>query len=214
MKRLVLALILVGCSGGDGGGGPAVDSGPSGDDGSGDDGSGDDGNGDDGNGDDGSGDDGSGDDIVEYVSGTRIRRRIGTTPDGAKTFLGWRDTMLNIDCGFSFASDGVQRCLPATGASISLFFSDAQCLTGLAFVTSCPEAPAPKYGFKTDPASTCGGQPRSSVHLLGSRYSGAIFYGSSAQCAPYPGAPPPYAFFAVGAPVAATTFQSMTESVE
>jgi hypothetical protein len=49
--------------------------------------------------DSGAGDDGAGDDVTEYRSSTRIRRRMGRTPDGGEMFLGRRDTMRAEDCG-------------------------------------------------------------------------------------------------------------------
>ncbi len=57
--------------------------------------------------------------------------RVGTTPDGAKTFFGWRDTQRNEDCAFANATDGQARCLPSTVATYppDLFWADAGCAT-------------------------------------------------------------------------------------
>ena len=38
--------------------------------------------------------------LAVYQGGSRIKMRVGTTEDGAKTFLGWRDTMRDEDCSF------------------------------------------------------------------------------------------------------------------
>lgn len=47
-----------------------------------------------------------------YESGTRIRARVGTTPDGAKMFLGWYDTELDINCRFRTLVGPIPRCYP------------------------------------------------------------------------------------------------------
>jgi hypothetical protein len=49
----------------------------------------------------------------DYVSGTRIKARVVTTPDGAKMFVGIYDNDLQTECSFSTAADGITRCLPA-----------------------------------------------------------------------------------------------------
>lgn len=66
-------------------------------------------------------------------SGTRIKMRVGSTPDGAKEFHGWHDDVLGVDCYFSRATDGARRCLPATahlwaGTLLgNAYFADEQC---------------------------------------------------------------------------------------
>lgn len=105
----VLAVLFVywaaGCAG---------SSGASGDNSSGDDDQAEDGqNGDDGNSDDGGGDDSPGrDQLGIYESGSRIKMRVGRTPDGAVSFEGWYDTELDTVCYFGTAADGRRRCLP------------------------------------------------------------------------------------------------------
>src|SRR5262245_10400360 len=71
-----------------------------------------------------------------YQSGTRIKLRVGTTPDGAKTFLGWHDAQRSEHCNFYAAADGTRRCLPVfdqpSAALDASVFSDAQCTMQLA----------------------------------------------------------------------------------
>src|SRR6185436_10729346 len=47
------------------------------------------------------GPDGGPSELDVFQSGSRLKMRVATTIDGAKTFLGWRDTMRNEDCGFA-----------------------------------------------------------------------------------------------------------------
>jgi hypothetical protein len=175
------------------------------------DGAGDDGAGDDGAGDDGAGDDGAGDDVAEYTSGTRIRRRMGTTPDGAKMFLGWRDTMRNEDCAFSSAADGALRCIPVGYAFFVNYYSDAQCTKDLP-VALCPGAPARGYAIKS--VLGCGGPPTSTVFPITGIHSGPVYYGTGPASCAMTTAPATYTLFTVGPAIAPTMFQTMTESVE
>src|SRR5262245_45947669 len=65
-----------------------------------------------------------------YQSGSRIKMRVGTTPDGAKEFIGWRDTQRNENCSFFTSTDGMRRCLPVFDeptAGTGNSYSDMQC---------------------------------------------------------------------------------------
>jgi hypothetical protein len=167
--------------------------------------------GNDGAGDDGAGDDGAGDDVTEYRSGTRIRRRMGRTPDGAEMFLGWRDTMRAEDCGFMPAADGVTRCLPPAAAFFAGWFADAQCTIDLALVPTptCPSSSEPRYALKSNVA--CGPQGSAVVPLI-VQHTGVTYNGTPASCrvASLVG----YSFFTVGPALSPSLFQSMTESVD
>jgi hypothetical protein len=54
----------------------------------------------------------------EYVvdtmgsSGSRLKRRIMTTDDGAQVFVGWHDSERQENCAFRVGPDGKQRCMP------------------------------------------------------------------------------------------------------
>jgi hypothetical protein len=201
MKHALAALLVLAACGGD----------PRSEIDAGDDGTGDDGTGDDGAGDDGAGDDGAGDDVAEYTSGTRIRRRMGVTPDGARMFLGWRDTMRNEDCSFSLAADGVLRCIPVGYALFVNYYSDAQCTKDLP-VALCSGAPA--RGYATKIVSGCGAAPTYSVFQITGIHSGPVYYGSGPASCAMTTPPATYTLFTVGPAIAPIMFQSMTESVE
>lgn len=46
-------------------------------------------------------------------SGSRLKARLGRTPDGAQIFLGWFDTQRQENCDFAIdMAAGIQRCFP------------------------------------------------------------------------------------------------------
>ena len=65
------------------------------------------------------------------ASGTRLKARYASTPDGARIFLGWHDDELGFDCEFKKVEDGTKRCYP-TEYSI-LLYRTADC-TGVPVV--------------------------------------------------------------------------------
>ncbi len=70
------------------------------------------------------------------ASGTRLHAKTLVASDGARTFLGWHDTMLDTDCAFATASDLQLRCLPGITLDPTLqatiVYSDAACTKGVA----------------------------------------------------------------------------------
>ena len=148
----------------------------------------------------------------DWVSGTRIRARVQTTPDGAKAHLGWHDSMLNVDCGFQRAADDTERCLPAGGANIGgSFWGDAACSVPLA--SGSPGCATPTYATN-ELTTTClavnGYETPYRYHVYGSlvAYAGANFWigaGGATGCTQYANSAS-YAFFTYGAEVPASTF--------
>ncbi len=63
------------------------------------------------------------------VSGSRLKARTYRGEDGSRQFVGWRDTLLEIDCAFRAAGDGSVRCLPLRQGSPTdyLFATPALC---------------------------------------------------------------------------------------
>ena len=59
------------------------------------------------------------------ASGSRLKARYASTPDGARIFLVWRDSELGFDCEFQKAEDGKQRCLPR--AAQAIFYETETC---------------------------------------------------------------------------------------
>jgi hypothetical protein len=146
-----------------------------------------------------------------YQSGSRIKMNVLTTPDGAKVFMGSRDTMLNIDCVFMLAADGVTRCLPAFSNPIAFtpnpYFGDSSCTIPVAAMTGCT---APTHVLEY-PAQACptGGYR---VFAVGAKYASA-FIKSGTTCTALTSSPST-TYYAIGAEVSPSTFQSAALDVE
>jgi hypothetical protein len=168
----------------------------------------------------GGGNDGGsgGNDLAWYQSGSRIKMVVLNSPDGAKQFQGWHDVMRNEDCAFVPTSDGVTRCLPTPGplsATIyeyALFlFADAACTVPVVRVPAAC-SPLPTYivsanlnGCQTSFAYTA-------VHQLGQMFTSA-YQKSGANCSSI--APDPsVVYYARGAAVPLTAFQTATRALE
>lgn len=158
----------------------------------------------------GTGDDAGPSQFAVYESGSRLKLRVGTSPDGAKTFLGWRDTMRGEDCAFIVAADGQQRCLPSGAANYAedLFWGDSGCTTTrLAYTTAgCPAV----TGYVNRYVTTCWPY-RLRIHALGARHAGSVYVKSGATCTLNT---TPYEFYVLGAEVPAASFVGLTESLE
>jgi len=144
---------------------------------------------------------------------------VGTTPDGAKMFVGWHDMDRSLDCAFDIAADGKRRCLPVpTGAQLGQVFSDTNCVAPLAViknVTGCV-GPAPAYVMQSTPTCT-GGPAGQHVYPLGPVVTGGIyFWARPGQCATAAtGNPDPTAvYYTVGPEVPSSYFQEMTVGVQ
>jgi len=71
-----------------------------------------------------------------YQSGTRMKMRIGTSPDGSRDFQGWYDDDLALNCKFRRMVDGISRCIPELTASTKMMFVDPACSVRLAVFPS------------------------------------------------------------------------------
>lgn len=146
-----------------------------------------------------------------YQSGSRIKMNVLTTPDGAKVFMGSRDTMLNIDCSFVLAADGVTRCLPAFSNPIAFtpnpYFGDSACTIPVAQTTSCT-TPTHILQYPA-PACPTGGYR---VLAVGAKFTTA-FVKSGTTCTAFTSSPG-VTYYASGAEIAPATFQSATLDVE
>jgi hypothetical protein len=88
-----------------------------------------------------------------YQSGSRLKAKYYAGADGSKEFIGWHDSLMNNDCSFRTAADGMVRCLP-TSASGGVYWGNAQCTQLLAAVPiGCPQ---PTYVTSTSGSGACG----------------------------------------------------------
>ncbi len=153
----------------------------------------------------GTGGGGGGGSEPDYVSGSRIKARVVSSADGAKSFAGFYDTQLGTMCSFNHAADDTLRCLPPLVAYIGSYYSDSGCATPLAYATGC----APTYAYKTEAAVTCVdtgyslGNTRYHVYSIGAAYSGTVYAGSPGSCNT---TTPSYPVYTIGSEVAASTF--------
>lgn len=85
------------------------------------------------------------------TSGDRLRARYLVATDGARQFMGWRDTERDEDCAFTKTADSETRCIPSSTLYASGYFSDSDCtqpyFSLYAPAGACSGATAPKYGY-------------------------------------------------------------------
>jgi hypothetical protein len=191
-----------GGGGGNDGGGGGSDGGGGGSDGG---GGGSDGGG--GGSGGGSGDNG---DLDLYRSGTRIKMRMATTPDGAKIFQGNYDSQRGEDCSFRFAADGVMRCLPEAALLRSDFFEDSDCTVPIALSSSC--APAPRY-VSAPIAASCPFQAGGAI-FDAVPASSSLFIKSGTTCAASGPVPGNATYRASGSEISPSVFQTATLTIE
>jgi hypothetical protein len=91
------------------------------------------------------------------VSGSRLKRRVLNTGDGARQFIGWFDTERGENCTFRKVEWNVDRCIPdehvVEAQSVRegvLFFSDSACTKRIAVLASesifdCDQGLVSKY---------------------------------------------------------------------
>jgi hypothetical protein len=148
--------------------------------------------------------------LALYKSGSRIKARVGRTPDGSQEFLGWFDSKRNEECVFFVGSDGVRRCLPFQLAVDGSFFSDAKCEMKLVYA-SCTQSPS--YVRIGASADVCKATPNP-LYKLGAQYTGTV-YQKTPNCLPMaPTQVTTYKFWQVGESVAETEFQEQTVAIE
>ncbi len=135
-----------------------------------------------------------------YASGSRLKLQYYEATDGAKQFVGWRDSMRMDDCSFGPHADGSTRCLPAS-TLIGVFFA-AGCTTALAYVPK--SSPAPKYGAKYE-------APGTRVYSIAGVHAGAVYTGTPAACSATTAFDATYNFFDAGAEVLASDFVQATK---
>lgn len=146
-----------------------------------------------------------------YASGSRIKMRVGVTPDGAKTFIGWYDSVRRENCGFTAASDGVKRCIPTTGtATFSAYFSDVNCSVPLAVTvrSACNNAPAIAIGYAYVSECPIG----MSVYPIFSEFTQQVYAGTTGTCSPTTASN--FRFWTTGPEILPSEFQEMEEQIE
>ncbi len=144
-----------------------------------------------------------------YRSGTRIKTRVLTTPDGAKVFQGNYDNMRAEDCFFRMTSDGIMRCLPAAVLA-GTYFADAACSRPAVLALTC--AP-PKYIAVATTSVTC-----PAVDTGTKMYTAVVvqdlYQGASCDTVTLPFGYSAYAIPFSGEEIPPSSFQSASISIE
>lgn len=139
----------------------------------------------------------------QFASGTRLRARAWDGGDGAATFIAFHDTMLDVDCNFTTAEDGVLRCMPLGG---EVDYLDAACSGARVLVPpseSCDAARPAYVSTTTTSSSSCGTPTRMGGFRVGMRLPAqTTWFGGGASCTAYTVATCPSAL----EPVPASTF--------
>jgi hypothetical protein len=153
--------------------------------------------------------------LAFYKGGSRIKMRVGTTADGAKLLLGWRDTQRNDDCDFSSrAADGKYRCLPPGHVTSGGYFADANCsqmVVGTEKASLCDGPPPARHAYARVPLGCAGGGFR--VFRMGAAHQGKVYAKTGAGCLEMD-LSAIQDFFVAGDEVAPSQFQEMSESIE
>jgi hypothetical protein len=147
-------------------------------------------------------------------SGTRIKMKVLSSPDGAKVFQGSFDSQRNEDCSFQRAADGMTRCLPTSVAyDYGSYYGDAACSVPVAlwqFASCSPPSYVAVYAASAQcPTNPSGGI---AIYVRGTTYNS--YYTKSGATCSGPTMIPGYTFFGRGAEVQASSFQSAAPSVE
>jgi hypothetical protein len=146
-------------------------------------------------------------------SGARLKATYLEADDGSRQFLGWRDTLREVDCSFAVAADGTWRCLPS-GADAGRFFADASCTQRLATVPrGCTQPPA--FAILRD-VPACVWQQSRQVFSLGPPHAAPLAYWSAGgACVPASTADLVlYDLYVVGDEVTPSSFVSATPQAE
>lgn len=136
-----------------------------------------------------------------YESGTRIKERYLTGADGSRVHYGWYDTEKEVECIWRPVSGGI-RCIPL-GLSFANYYGDAACTQRLALAQTCSQAPA--YAVQI---TACNDD--ANVFPVGAQITPALFYLMSGNSCVNIAAPQGFDAYVLGAQIPDTDFVSAT----
>lgn len=115
--------------------------------------------------------------MAEQTSGSRIKIRWWTTPDGLKGFAGYWDSELGIEC-MPYYTGEAYRCIPSISGLLA--YTDAACTSALVFTNSRAIADPAKYTYLLELEE---GDWRMRMFQLGEAAgSSALFTKSGSDC--------------------------------
>lgn len=143
-----------------------------------------------------------------YQSGTRMKMRVGTSPDGSKDFRGWYDSQLEINCVFRKMYTGLTRCIPEETSLNDRWYSDAACTVRHAAFPKEDEARDPFTIISMELSTGTFG-----VFQITGSVTGYLYSNSSGTCT---GWPRPAEYLSVYSVVQmdASGYQGQVETVE
>jgi hypothetical protein len=152
-------------------------------------------------------------------SGSRLKRKVYTSPDGLSvgvSFGAFRDSALGLDCMLATVPGGASRCMP-TGAVFRAFYEDAACTVRLVGVHDPCGSAVPAYATVSESSAGCNPVPVDPAkwYHVGAKFQNAPAYykDSAGACLLYPAAAG-YSYFALGPEVNYAEFAPMSLSVE
>jgi hypothetical protein len=145
-----------------------------------------------------------------YQSGSRMKMRVGTSPDGSKDFRGWYDTQLEINCVFRKTANGPVRCIPELTSLNDRWYADANCIVRHAVL---PAEDTDLILGTIISMEVSSGKYR--VYQVTERIAGQVYDNSQGMCAQWPAASANSSVDIYGiAPVDDTVYQLQEETVE
>lgn len=206
MRKLLLAIVLMGC------GSNKIGFDPSGDAGGGKDGGGDGSSLDGSVGPDGSTDPDGGTPSKPsmYTSGSRLKVKYYAGSDGSRSQIGLYDTTLQTTCYFGVSADASVRCLPVN--TPSPYFSDAACTVRMALQTK--GCAAPKYASFSTSGQGCPSTLTHIASVTGPVTPAKYYYLSGNTCSDFGAAPSTLDYYGIGAEVPPSAFVQGTEMQE
>jgi hypothetical protein len=150
-------------------------------------------------------------------SGTRLKRRVYTSPDGLRADVGGVlfDSALGIECYPTTVPSGETRCMPSVGATGFPIYEDALCTVRAVTVNSpCGDA-SPAYTTVGPPVQGCNDPPAGPPvwHHVGPKMSGVpMYFLSGGACMAFPLSG--YLFFKLGPELDYSQYAPMSLSVE
>lgn len=157
---------------------------------------------------------GSNDELTTYTSGTRLRVRYGSSPDGARMFLGWYDNERKENCIVYQVGQGKMKCLPQDSVQTSVYFEDAACVHPLAIRTKCGTA-VPRYVVKvTVPNGQCGTETTYSVFSTKMEVVPTQLFQLVGTNCTITSASPALQYYAPSTEIPVMSFVEMTERIE
>ncbi len=142
-----------------------------------------------------------------FTGGSRLKVRRLVADDGSVQLLGFHDSELGVNCGFTRASDGAMRCLPSNVAAAGSYFADAACSEPA--VIGLKNCDQPDFAISLE--GVCGDHRR--VHQLGAELT-SLYTGTPSSCLSQVALLATYRAWALGGSVSPGEFVLAEESVD